>query len=245
MSPLQFWRDNDAVNRQGITENLHVQGYLAYWDELRRRHPQLIIDSCASGGRRNDLETMRRAVPLHPTDYNYGDLTTKQAFHFSLYQWIPYFGSNTVPMEHADPYAIRSGQSLSTTFGYDMRRNDFDYGRLRELAKQLKRTVPCYYGDFYPLTPYSRDEESWIAWQFHRPEREEGILQAFRRAKSEASSMTFRFSGLESDSRYRIHDLDKDLATIASGKQLLEEGLSVDIPDRPGAVMIHYAEVVE
>lgn len=37
-----------------------MQGYLAYWDELRRTNPDLFIDSCASGGRRNDLETMRR-----------------------------------------------------------------------------------------------------------------------------------------------------------------------------------------
>ena len=45
MDPLGFWRGNDDHNRLGITENLHVQGYLAYWDELRRRHPHLIIDS--------------------------------------------------------------------------------------------------------------------------------------------------------------------------------------------------------
>ena len=88
-----------------MTENLHVQGYLAYWDALRQRHPKLLIDSCASGGRRNDLETMRRAVPLHPTDYNYGHLAAKQAFHQSLFQWIPYFGSNTVPVDTVDAYA--------------------------------------------------------------------------------------------------------------------------------------------
>ncbi|MDQ2732696.1 MAG: NPCBM/NEW2 domain-containing protein, partial [Armatimonadota bacterium] len=33
MDPLSYWRQNDAPDRQGITENLHVQGYLAYWDE--------------------------------------------------------------------------------------------------------------------------------------------------------------------------------------------------------------------
>ena len=69
MDPLAYWRGNDPPDRQGITENLHVQGYLAYWDELRRRHPGMLIDSCASGGRRNDLETMRRAVPLLRTDF--------------------------------------------------------------------------------------------------------------------------------------------------------------------------------
>ena len=64
------WRDHDPEDRQGITENLYVQGHLAFWDELRRRNPNLHIDSCASGGRRNDLETMRRAVPLLRSDWS-------------------------------------------------------------------------------------------------------------------------------------------------------------------------------
>jgi len=29
--PLEIWRANDAEDRQGITENQHVTGYLAYW----------------------------------------------------------------------------------------------------------------------------------------------------------------------------------------------------------------------
>ena len=70
--PLRYWRENESFDRQGINENLYVQGYLRFWDTLLERNPGLWIDSCASGGRRNDLETMRRGVPLHPTDYGYG-----------------------------------------------------------------------------------------------------------------------------------------------------------------------------
>jgi alpha-galactosidase len=55
IDPLSIWRAADAPDRQGITENHYVTGYLAYWDELRRRHPNMLIDSCASGGHRNDL----------------------------------------------------------------------------------------------------------------------------------------------------------------------------------------------
>ena len=121
-----------------------MQGYLAYWDALRQRHPKLMIDSCASGGRRNDLETMRRAVPLHPTDYNYGHLAAKQAFHQSLFQWIPYFGSNTVPVDTVDAYGIRSGHAMSVVLGYDFRRKDLDYALLRKLTRKragLPRTT--------------------------------------------------------------------------------------------------------
>ena len=39
IDPLAYWRAADAPDRQGLTEMRHVEGYLAYWDELRRRHP--------------------------------------------------------------------------------------------------------------------------------------------------------------------------------------------------------------
>ena len=51
IDPLGYWHGNDTEDRQGITENLYVQGYLAYWDGLLQRNPDLHIDSCSSGGR--------------------------------------------------------------------------------------------------------------------------------------------------------------------------------------------------
>src|SRR5207253_11022667 len=91
-SPLSIWRANDAEDRQGITEIRHLTGYLAYWDELRRRHPNLLIDTCASGGRRNDLETLRRSVPLWRSD-DQGDPTTEQGHTYGLSLWCPYHGT--------------------------------------------------------------------------------------------------------------------------------------------------------
>ena len=88
MDPLEYWHAADALDRQGITEVRHVEGYLAYWDELRRRHPDLLIDSCASGGRRNDLETMRRSVPLWRTDWRCEPIGT-QGCGYGIALWIP------------------------------------------------------------------------------------------------------------------------------------------------------------
>ena len=122
-----------------------------------------------------------------------------------------------------------------------MRREDFDYARLRVLTEQLKRMVPYYYGDFYPLTPYSLDQEDWIAWQFHLPNGEEGMVQAFRRSKSEAATSTFRLGGLDPDAKYRVHDLDQDAPVTISGRELIEKGITVSTANQPGAVMIHYS----
>jgi alpha-galactosidase len=243
MDPLDHWRNNDAPDRQGITENLHVQGYLAYWDELRRRHPNLIIDSCASGGRRNDLETLRRAVALHPTDYDYTDLAAKQAFHRSLFHWIPYFGSNTMPIDTVDAYAFRSGHGLAVGLGYDLRLEDLDYSLLRELVEQWRLISPCYYGDFYPLTPYSIAEEDWMAWQFNRPEQGDGVVEAFRRAESEEATRILCLDGLDPAATYKVKDLDAGTTATVPGKDLMARGLSVEIKGKPGATAIMYKKL--
>lgn len=240
MDPLDFWRKNDSPDRLGMTENLHIQGYLAYWDALRRRHPQLILDSCASGGRRNDLETMRRAVPLHPTDYNYADLPAKQAFHSSLFQWIPYFGSNTLPVKEIDAYGIRSGHAPGLILSYDLRSKDLDYAKLRRLVDEWRLVAPCYMGDYYPLAPYSRDENHWIAWQFNRPDQGDGLIEAFRRTNAPGAASVFPLHGLDPAAKYLIRDLESKTSRIVTGKELLEHGLHVEIKSQPGASIVHY-----
>lgn len=241
--PLPYWRENDEEDRQGIAENHHITGYLAYWDELRRRHPDILIDSCASGGRRNDLETLRRAVPLHKTDYNYADLPVKQAFHHSLALWIPFFGAMISPIEGVDPYVFRSAMCLCTVLEFDVRREDLDYALLRELTAQWQRVAPFFYGDYYPLTPYSREEYVWIAWQFDRPDLASGVLQAFRRAESPYESARFKLRGLDPEASYRVINLDEEGAAVMSGRELTEAGLLMTMKQQPQAVIIVYERV--
>ena len=183
---------------------------------------------------------MRRAVALHPTDYNYSHLSVKQAFHSSLFQWIPYFGSNTLPIEKVDAYAFRSGHAANIALGYDMRNKDLDYALLRRLAAEWRRIVGCYRGDFYPLTPYNRDENAWIAWQFHRADSGDGVVEAFRRAACEDGAKTFRLGGLDPAARYEVTDPDRGTTAAVAGKTLMDEGLSVEIRAKPGAATVVY-----
>ncbi len=151
-----------------------------------KRFPNMLIDSCASGGRRNDLETMRLSVPLHKTDYDYADLPTKQAFHHSLSSWLPYYGAYVLPVDTVDVYAFRSALAPMTMLAYDLRRRDVDWRPLKQLTEEWRRITGAgyFYGDYYPLTPYNRDDTQWIAWQFHRPDLGTGLVQAFRRKNS-------------------------------------------------------------
>lgn len=249
MDPLAYWRKNDTPDRQGITEIEYVTGYLAYWDELRRRHPNMLIDSCASGGRRNDLETMRRAVPLWRTDHAY-KVIAQQCMTYGISLWLPFYGTGTVACTGApyygngltpvQPYAFWSNVCPSTCCTFDIRVKEIDYAALRRLLGQWRTISRYYYGDYYPLTPYSQQKNVWIAWQFHKPDLGEGMVQAFRRAESPDGSACYKLHGLDPESRYIVTDLDKTMPLQMSGRELMHNGLPVSIQKKPGAVVLTY-----
>lgn len=250
MDPLAFWMGADTKDRQGMTENLYVQGYLAYWDGLRQRHPQLRLDSCASGGRRNDLETLRRAVPLIRTDFLF-EPTSQQNHHFSYASWIPYHGAGYAVGHSAigykvgagvEAYGFRANMSPSITLCYDMRATNLNFRVAERLFKELKTIQPNYLGDFYPLTSYSLSNNVWLAWQYNRTEAETGVVQAFRRPDSGEQTMTFKLHGLEPKARYEVENFDGG-KEVRTGRELMERGLTVTLNEKPSAAVIAYQRI--
>ena len=63
MDPGPRWKKADEPGRTGMTEICATEGLYHFWDELLKRKPDLLIDNCASGGRRIDYETCKRSVP--------------------------------------------------------------------------------------------------------------------------------------------------------------------------------------
>jgi alpha-galactosidase len=238
IDPLPYWRANDAEDRQGITEIRHVEGYLAYWDELRRRHPDMLIDSCASGGRRNDLETLRRAVPLLRSDW-YWSPEGQQCLTYGLSLWLPYQGTGFILPK--DEYWMRSSMVAEMSFGPDAKGlGEVDFDQLRRLVDEHRLISPFFLGDYYPLTPYTHATDAWMAWQFHRPDLDAGVVQAFRRPDSPYETARFRLSGLNPAVRYRFRNVDGQRGTTMTGREAMETGLAVTIADRPAAAAIIY-----
>ncbi len=237
--PLPYWRANDTEDRQGITEIRHVEGYFAYWDELRRRHPEMLIDSCASGGRRNDLETLRRAVPLLRSDYIM-EPVGNQCHTFALSYWFPYYGTGS---SKTSTYEILSVLCPSFNSCWDMRSEEIDWPRLASIIKEWKEYAPNFLGDYYPLTSYSLGNDQWIAWQFDRPEAGEGMIQAFRRADSPFESARFRLNALDPEKTYKVWNTADGKSIEQNGKELMEHGLLVSMEERPAAVVYRYQTV--
>lgn len=253
VDPLLFWRANDVADRQGITEIRYVIGYLKFWDSLLERNPGLRIDSCASGGRRNDLETLRRAVPLIRSDELF-EPNGQQCHTYGIAPWFPYHGTGTLVGSSAigqpstdlvDRYAFFSHIAPSVTACWDMRDKDLDYDALRELTGYFQRATPDFLGDYYPLTPYAAHDELdvWVAWQWVRPEVGTGVVQAFRRDQSSEASQRFLLCGLDPDATYSVESTDAKSPVKQSGQQLMEEGLLIELPEPRSAAMFFLQKI--
>ena len=240
IDPLPFWQKNDTdPDRQGITEIRHVEGYFAYWDALRKHHPNMLIDSCASGGRRNDLETLRRAVPLLRSDYIMEPIGN-QCHTYTLAQWFPFYGTGT---SKTSTYEIRSTQCPAFIACWDQRDEKIDHSRIKGLVDQWRSFGNYYFGDFYPLMPYSLANDQWIAWQFDCPDSGEGMAQVFRRADSLYETARLPLKALDPASNYIVTNIDNGEEHTVSGKDLQQQGLEAKITEKPGTAFFVYKKI--
>ena len=249
--PLPYWRAADAPDRQGMTEIRYVEGHYEFWDELRRRHPGLLIDNCASGGRRIDLETISRSIPLWRSDYQClpgFDPAGSQVQTHGLSYWLPVHGGGTCGGQHdprrGDTYHVRSNLSASLEFPIYFNQGDgvpdHPWDWQRRMIQEYKRARPFFYGDYYPLMGGSAATEAWLVMQFNRPDLGEGMVLAFRRKDSPFVSADFRLQGLDPAAKYELQDADTGRKWKQTGKELREAGLRVIMEKTPQGRLVFY-----
>ena len=236
--PAPYWRAMDTPDRLGIAEMKHIEGLYAFWDALLARNPGLLIDNCASGGRRIDLETIGRSVPLWRTDYSYFEPNGYQCHTYGLHLFLPCSGTGN---NNPQKYYFRSSMSGAVVMGWELN-NSFNVNQGQEAIAEFKALRPYFYGDYYPLTEYSTSDEAWAAFQWDRPEQGDGIVLAFRRPQAARSSIAVQFHNLNPDANHEVIYDDYGIALIKSGRELMK-GLAIKIPEAPGSLLIKYRQV--
>lgn len=248
VDPAPVWQENDKDNQIGYTENQYVIGYLAFWDTLLKELPDLRIDSCASGGGRNDLETMRRAIPLHISDYwdgNPAGYDERHATMISVMQWFTYIQMFMYGNDSVGDFIYRARSSYAQVCPLSMDNVQIcnDWELIRKLKKEWDEISVYYYNDFYPLTPWSNNDDVWTGFEFFDGEKDAGFAQLFRAEKNIEDTKKIKFYGLNSEAKYRIYDTDDTLDIVYSGKILMEEGIDITLPTPLYAMIIHIEKI--
>ena len=247
--PLDNWNAADALTtgRRGATQIAYITGLLHFWDELRSRHPSVLIDNCASGGRRLDIESMRRSVVLLQSDAA-GNSTFAQSQHMGLSLWIVCHGTiATIPtMGNASMYDLRSAMNWGMDLLFESAvtdpRSAAEWQIYQKGSNELNQIAENYFGDFYPLSPWSNDDSSWLAVQYDRPDLGlgQGIAQAFARPSTPTGPYTLKMLNLAANGNYLIADIDNPTAPGTYTGQQLMDGIPLDPGVRPYAVTVTY-----
>ena len=232
-TPLPLWEDADKTlygGRKGIAENHYVTNLYRYLDRLIEVNPGLIIDNCASGGKRLDIEMSRRSIPLWRNDYNCANekgevkpdvLEATQVNTYGLSFWMPLHGTGSATSgEYADrsnilPCAQRPGYQEVRAF---MTRN------------------------YYPLTYGGMRTDRFLAMQYG--DKDAGMAVIYKRADVQDDLYLLRPMGLDADAQYAVWDVDapQDRATY-SGARLMQYGVSARINDAPKCAIWQYEQV--
>ncbi|NLX05045.1 MAG: alpha-galactosidase [Phycisphaerae bacterium] len=246
--PLPFWRVKDEPERQGMAEIRHIEGLYAFWDELRARHPRLWIDNCASGGRRIDVETCRRALHLWRSDspdpvvfdqsLREGIALTDQVQTAGLSLWAPLHSGG---VWDADPYHFRSAGQAGIVIYDDVRHESFPREPARAAIEELKSLRPFFLGDFYLLAAVTISEEDWCAYQYHRDDLEAGFAVFFRRVESPYAARTTSLRRIDPRAAYTVEwyeDYALSRSEVVPGNVLIELPVWIEHPGR--SVLVKY-----
>lgn len=251
VDPLPFWRAADQPGRVGIVESHYVEGFYFYWDELLRRHPGLIIDNCASGGRRIELETIGRSVALWRSDWQCfpdADPAAAQTNGMGLGMWVPMHGtgvwSSLATPEKFDVYRLRSYYSPAFQMSAFVREtepavDDYPWSDFRRLSDEYLRVRPFFGGDYYPLTGSKNlAGQTMLAYQLDDPAESAGVVLAFRRTDALANSLAVRVRGLTATATYEVESADTGEVVALSG-DALAQGFEISLP-RPGSSALFF-----
>ena len=239
MLPAGYWRDADQPGRRGITEIRHIENLYRFWDYLLDRFPGLLIDNCASGGKRLDWESIGRSAPLWRSDYyHYDDPDGYQCHTYGLNFFLPIHGTGILL---PDQYSFRSSLSSALQCNWKVTEPGVSVLDMQQRIREYRDIREYYYEDYYPLSGMGdlTGSDVWLAYQMHRPSDDSGIVVAFRRQDAPDAEYTVRLGGLTPDASYTLLDCDTQAETVRSGRELTE-GLTLRLDNPKSSLLIKY-----
>ncbi len=236
-APLKYWQKADSEyydGRTGICENHYVTNEYKYLDYLTENVPGLIIDNCASGGKRLDLEMAYRSIAFWRSDYNcdyHPDLfEATQAQTYGISFWLPITGANLYMI---DEYTCRSAIMPLMLMDFFSHQNpEFEYYN-EQRAQMGERYYPIEFGSF--------DKDKMLAMQFSTEDASSGMALIYKRANVTDTEYTLFLNGLKTATEYKLYDIDNpDKVYTMEGIELMNYGLTLPLPEGEKAMIIMF-----
>lgn len=219
-------------SEQGKVMHKYILGVYDLYTRLTTEFPDILFESCSSGGARFDPAMLFFAPQTWTSDDTDANERMKIQYGTSFVYPVVSMGSHVsaVPnhqLYRETPLETRGNVAYFGTFGYELDLNLLSEKELEVVKKQItfmkeNRNLIQMEGDFYRLlSPFEGNE---TAWMVVAPDKSEAVAAFYQsRNKVNASWLRLRLTGLCPKTLYEItwdtaptvsNDLDEKLAHV-------------------------------
>ncbi len=219
------------ADKQKELPHRYMLGLYRVLEKLIHDFPEVLFESCSSGGGRFDMGMLYYMPQTWTSDNT--DALCRCEIQYSTSLVFPPFamGSHVsaVPNHQTGritPIDTRGNVAMSGCFGYELDLNTLSAEDLEKVRKQIIRVKALrqtlLYGDFHRLlNPYEGNDTAWITVS---PDKTEAVLMYTRKlAKSGTYAPLLRLRGLDESKTYRIEETGE----VYSGSELMHLGLCI------------------
>jgi hypothetical protein len=227
-----------------------TQAYYEIYDELRRSHPDMLLEVCNDGGRMIDFGSAAHGDYFSVTD-TYDPLANRRAFYDASYVLPPamlesYVQSYPAPRIENFRYVLRSGMLGWFSLMLDVSQWTLEQREAaqREFALYKRALRPLIReADLYHVAERP-DGVQWDGTEYYSARLRRGVLYAFRGSASDLAVHRFRLAGLKRRSRYRLTFQDNPAANRElTGESLMQMGVDVRLALPLSSDLIFFEEV--
>ena len=222
--------------RQAETAHRYVLGLYELLENITARFPDILFESCSSGGGRFDPGMLHYMPQAWASDNTDAAERLKIQYGTSLVYPVSSIGAHVsaVPnhqVGRTTPLEFRGDVAMSGNFGYELDLTAFTEEEKETVRQQVSRYKQIrglvQQGDLYRLkSPFEGDES---AWMFVSEDKREGLVYAFRTtAVPNASRRTLRLAGLDPEFEYVVEAQHGEEQALLGGDRLMNMGLSLD-----------------
>lgn len=224
-----------APSEQGKVMHKYILGVYDLYTRLTTEFPEILFESCASGGARFDPAMLFFAPQTWTSDDTDANERTKIQYGTSYVYPIVSMGSHVsaVPnhqLFRTTPIATRANVAYFGTFGYELDLNLLSDEEMEQVKKQIEfmkehRELIQVDGDFYRLlSPFEGNETAWMVVSQDKKQAVAGFYQ--RLNKVNASWLRLKLQGLDKDMLYSVECEGTEYQ--AYGDELMYAGIPVD-----------------
>lgn len=200
------------AERQGMVAHKYVLGVYSLYSRLIKAFPDILFESCSSGGNRFDAGMLYYAPQAWCSDNSDAIDRIRIQYGTSFGYPIVSIGSHVsaVPNQQTGrttPLDIRANVAYFGTFGYELDLNEISDEEFELVKKQVEfmkeNRALIQFGDFYRLrSPFENDQAAWMVVS----EDKKKAVVGFYCLRSNVNALPgfLKLAGLDPDKEYRM-----------------------------------------